>query len=73
MRLTHLVVSTVTIVQEKRGHKEAERSYEMKNGPPKAQDSCETWRVKEKRTSGDITDLPNEGECSEIGGTEIQL
>ena len=55
------------------GQKEAERSYDMKNGPPKAQGSCEAWRSKEKRTSGDITDLPNEGECSEIGETEIQL
>ena len=66
-------MSIVTIVQEKRGHKEAERSHEMKNGPLKAQDNCKTWRVKEKRTSSDIIDLPNEGECSEIGGTEIQL
>ena len=72
MRLTHLVVSIVTTVQEKCGHKEAERSHEMKNGPPKAQDSYKTWRVKEKRTSGDRIDLSNEGDCTEIGETEIQ-
>ena len=50
------------------GQKEAERSHEMKNGPPKAQGSCEAWRLKEKRTSGDITDLQSNGEGSEIGG-----
>ena len=51
----------------------AERMHEARNGPPRAQGSCEAWRSKEKRTSGDITDLQSEGECSEIGGTEIQL
>ena len=50
------------------GQKEAERSHEMKNGPPKAQGSCEAWRLKDNRTSGDITDLQSKGEGSEIGG-----
>ena len=50
------------------GQKEAERSYEMKNGPPKAQGSCEAWRSKETRTPGDRTGLQNEGDCRIVGG-----
>ena len=53
--------------------KEAERNYEMKNGPPRAQGSCEAWRLKKKRTPSDITDLQSEGEGSKIERTEIQL
>ena len=55
------------------GQKGAERMHEARNGPPRAQGSCEAWRSKEKRTLGDITDLQSEEECSEIEGTEIQM
>ena len=52
----------------KRKQKGAERIHEVKNGPPRAQGSCEAWGSKETRTPGDRTDLGNEGDCSEIGG-----
>ena len=50
-----------------RRQKEAERNHEMKNGPPRAQGSCKAWRLKEKRTSGDITDLQSKGRAVRLG------
>ena len=54
-----MIASRVAMSKSKRRRrqKEAERSHEMKNGPPKAQGSCEAWRSKEKRTPGDRTNL----------------
>ena len=44
-----------------RRQKEVERIHEMKNGPLRAQSSCEAWRSKETRTLGDRTELQGKG------------
>ena len=36
-----------------RSQKLAERIHEAKNDPPRAQSSCEAWRLKQTRVPGD--------------------
>ena len=63
---SHVIMSRIASAQEQMQAQAegAERIHEVKNGPPRAQGSCEAWQSKETRTPGDRTDLQTEWELN---------